>query len=183
MASLGRADVTVRPGSQGDLEAVSAIKVGSWADTYGSLIPPAVLAPFLDLDHSLVDLRESTARPDALFLVAEDARGALIGFALAYLEHGSEPWLESLHVASAERRRGVGKALLRKLAAIVVARGYQTLSLGVVKGNEGAGRLYSRLGATLVGVEPTDWAEGVDHEVYRWADLAQLARGIYNPAR
>jgi len=183
MASVGKADVTVRPGSQADLEAATAIKVGSWADTYSSLIPPAVLAPFLDLDHALVDLRESTARPDALFLVAEDARGALTGFALAYLEPGPEPWLESLHVASAERGRGVGTALLRELAALLVNRGYRTMSLGVVKGNEGAGRLYSRLGATMVGIEPTDWGQGVDHEVYRWADLAQLARGIYNSAR
>jgi ribosomal protein S18 acetylase RimI-like enzyme len=183
MASLEKAEVTVRRGSQGDLEAVSAIKLGSWADTYSSLIPPALLAPFLDLGHSLVDLRESTARPDALFLVAEDGNGAVTGFALAYLEPGTEPWLESLHVASGHRGRGVGTALVRELAVLLVARGYRTMSLGVVKGNEGAGRLYSRLGATLVGIEPTDWAAGVDHEVYRWADLAQLALGIYNPAR
>ncbi len=63
---------SIRPGRQADLDEVAAIKVGSWADTYNSLLPPAVLAPFLDLDHSLADLRESTARPDAVFLVAED---------------------------------------------------------------------------------------------------------------
>jgi ribosomal protein S18 acetylase RimI-like enzyme len=177
------ADLTVRPGNPFDLEVVAAIKVGSWADTYSSLMPPAVLAPFLDLDHSLADLRESTARPDAVFLVAEDRPGAVIGFALAYLEHGLEPWLESLHVPRAQRGHGVGTALMRELAALLVARGYRTMSLGVVKGNSGAGRLYLRLGATLVGIEPTDWAAGVDHEIYRWADLAQLARGIYNPAR
>ena len=175
------ADLTVRPGNPSDLEAVAAIKVGSWADTYSSLMPPAVLAPFLDLDHALAYLRESTARPDAVFLVAEDGPGAVIGFALAYLEH--EPWLESLHVLRAQRGHGVGTALMRELAALLLARGYRTMSLGVVKGNAGAGRLYLRLGATLVGIEPADWAAGVDHEIYRWADLAQLAKGIYNPAR
>jgi ribosomal protein S18 acetylase RimI-like enzyme len=175
--------MTVRPGNRSDLEAVAAIKVGSWADTYSSLIPPAVLAPFLDLDHSLDDLRESTARPDAVFLVAEDRSGPVIGYALAYLDQGADPWLESLHVAGAHRGRGVGTALMRDLAALLVARGYRTMSLGVVKGNAGAGRLYTRLGATLVGIEPTDWAAGIDHEVYRWADLAQLTRGIYNRAR
>ena len=60
---------------------------------------------------------------------------------------------------------------------------FGTMSLGVVRGNAGAGRLYSRLGATLVGVEAAEWAAGVDHEIYRWADLAQLARGHYNRAR
>jgi len=142
-----------------------------------------VLAPFLDFDHSLADLRESTARPDAVFLVAEDGARAVIGFALAYLDQGAEPWLESVHLAREHRGQGVGTALVRELAAVFVSRGYRTMSLGVVKGNAGAGRLYSRLGATLVGVEPAEWAAGVDHEIYRWADLAQLAQGRYNPAR
>ena len=174
---------SIRPGRQADLDEVAAIKVGSWADTYNSLLPPAVLAPFLDLDHSLADLREFTARPDAVFLVAEDGNQTVIGFAVAYLKEGPDPWLESLHVVRSRRGHRVGTALLRELAARLESRGYRTMSLGVVKGNAGAGKLYSRLGATLVRIEPAQWAAGVDHEVYRWADLAQLARAPYNPAR
>jgi len=175
--------VAVRTGSPDDLERVAAIKVASWADTYSSLIAPEVLAPFLDLDYSLAELRASTGRPDAVFLVAEDATEGVIGFAVAYLEEGLDPWLESLHVAGAHRGRGVGTALMKRLAARLASGGHRTLSLGVVRGNAGAGRLYIRLGAKLVGVEPTTWAAGVDHEIYRWADLAQLTRGLYNPAR
>lgn len=118
-----------------------------------------------------------------MFLVADDRAGAVIGFAVAYLNQGPDPWLESLHVARAHRGRGVGTALVRELAAVLVSRGYGTMSLGVVRGNAGAGRLYLRLGATLLGVEPAEWAAGVDHEIYRWRDLAQLALGPYNPAR
>jgi len=173
----------VRQGRPDDLEQVAAIKVANWADTYASLIPPALLATFVDLNHALDDLRASTARPDAVFLVAEDGPGSVLGFALAYLEEEPEPWLESLHVAASARGRGVGTELVRELARILQAKGYRSLSLGVVRGNTGAGRLYTRLGARLLGVEPTTWAEGVDHEVYRWADLAQLAWGLYNPAR
>jgi ribosomal protein S18 acetylase RimI-like enzyme len=173
----------VRQGRPADIEHVAAIKVANWADTYASLIPPAALATFVDLDHALDDLRASTARQDAIFLVAEDGPGSVLGFALAYLEEVPEPWLESLNVAAFARGRGVGTALMRELARILQAKGYRSLSLGVVKGNAGAGRLYTRLGARLLGIEPTTWAEGVDHEIYRWADLAQLARGIYNPAR
>jgi ribosomal protein S18 acetylase RimI-like enzyme len=173
----------VRQGRLADIERVAAIKVANWADTYAALIPPAVLATFVDLDHALDDLRASTARQDAIFLVAEDGPGSVLGFALAYLEEGPEPWLESLHVAASGRGRGVGTELMRELARILQAKGYRSLSLGVVKGNTGAGRLYTRLGARCLGIEPTTWAEGVDHEIYRWADLAQLARAIYNPAR
>ena len=178
-----RPEPAIRPGRPSDLEQVAEVKVDSWADTYSSLIPAAVLAPFLDLDHSLADLRDSTARSDALFFVAEDKGGSVVGFALAYLERGPHPWLESLHVARAHRGQGVGTALMRQLAALLASRGFRTLSLGVVSGNAGAGRLYSRLGAKLVGVEPAAWAAGVDHEIYHWADLAQLTQGLYNPAR
>jgi hypothetical protein len=52
----------------------------------------------------------------------------------------------------------------------------------VDKGNEGAGRLYARLGARVVGVEAASWAVGVDHVIYRWPDLAPLTRAPYNPA-
>ena len=173
----------VRQGRPDDIEQVAAIKVDNWRDTYASLLPPAVLAQFMDRDHVLDELRESTARPDAIFLVTQDAAGSVTGFALAYLEQGPDPWLESLHVASADRGKGVGTALLKALAGILEAKGYRTLSLGVVKGNAAAGRLYRRLGAKLVGIEPTEWAAGVDHELYHWAGLAPLTRALYNPAR
>ena len=168
----------IRPGRDSDLEAVAAIKVANWADTYRGLIPPDVLAPFLDLGHSEDDLRGAIALPDAQFLVAEDARGNVVGFSLAYLDETPDPWLESLHVVAAARGRGVGTALMREVALGIRARGRDTMRLGVVKGNRGAGRLYERLGARLMGIEPAAWAHGVDHEIYRWAGLAALAQPL-----
>ena len=173
----------VREGRPDDIEQVAAIKVDNWRDTYASLLSPEVLAEFVDHDHALAELRDSTARPDAIFLVAEDTAGSVTGFALAYLEQGPDPWLESLHVARPDRGKGVGTEMMKALARILEAKGYRTLSLGVVKGNAGAGRLYRRLGAKFVGIEPTKWAAGVDHELYHWAGLAPLTRGLYNPAR
>jgi ribosomal protein S18 acetylase RimI-like enzyme len=173
----------VRQGRPDDIEQVAGIRVRNRRDSYASLVPPEVLAEFVDRDRALAELRESTARPDAIFLVAEEAGGSVTGFALAYLEQGPDPWLESLHVSSTHRGQGVGTALMQALGQMLQTKGYGTLSLGVIKGNAGAGRLYRRLGATLVRIEPTEWAAGVDHEVYRWAGLAPLTRGIYNRAR
>src|SRR4029077_11424625 len=165
---------SIRFGAPADLDAVAAIKVANWADTYSQLIPADVLAPFLDLAHAMDDLRDSIAMADAHFLVAQDSKGDVIGFSLAYLDEEPDPWLESLHIASAARGRGVGTALLREVARAIRARGRDSMRLGVVKGNRGAGRLYKRLGASLVGTEPTAWARGVDHEIYRGADLGEL---------
>lgn len=168
------ADLSIRPGAESDLERVAAIKVVSWADTYTGLIPPHVLEPFLDPHHQLAELREAVAAPDAVFLVAERA-GRVVGFVLAYLDREPEPWLESLHVEGEVRGQGAGTRMMREVALLAVAKGRRTMRLGVVTGNAGASRLYRRLGADLVAREPVTWALGVDHEIYRWADLAELA--------
>ena len=173
---------SIRSGAPADLDAVAAIKVANWADTYSQLIPADVLAPFLDLAHAIDDLRDSTAMADAHFLVAQGSEGDVIGYSLAFLDEEPDPWLESLHIASAARGRGVGTALMREVARAIRARGRDSMRLGIVKGNRGAGRLYKRLGASLVGTEPTEWARGVDHEIYRWADLAELAGPDRNSA-
>jgi hypothetical protein len=55
-----------------------------------------------------------------------------------------------------------------------MARGYSSMRLGVISGNVAAGRFYERLGGKMIGLEPVSWAQGVAHEVYRWANLASL---------
>jgi ribosomal protein S18 acetylase RimI-like enzyme len=98
----------------------------------------------------------------------------VIGFALAHTDRAPEPWLESLHVVERLRGHGIGTLLMRSIAAHFRARGYNSLRLGVLVGNQDAARFYERLGLTLVGVEPVSWAEGVWHQVYQWSDLGQL---------
>ena len=172
----------IRDGTESDLDQVAAIKVANWADTYSELIAPDVLARFVDYGHAVDDLRNAIDARDAHFLVAEDQARRVAGFSLAFLDENPDPWLESLHVAETARGRGVGTSLMQEVARAIRARGRNSLRLGVVKGNDGAGRLYRRLGATMIRLEPTSWAPGVDHEVYRWADLAGLAERNYNSA-
>jgi ribosomal protein S18 acetylase RimI-like enzyme len=164
----------VREGTAQDLERVTDIKIQSWAETYGSLLEREVLRPFLDRDKQLTYLRQSVSAPATILLVAQDPSGSVVGFALAYLAQDPEPWLESLHVQSELRGHGIGTLLMQSLATHLKSRGYSTLRLGVIVGNVGAARLYERLGATLVGVEPVSWAQGVTHNVYRWPDLSPL---------
>ena len=174
--------VVIRGGTEFDLEQVTAIKVANWAATYRELIQPDVLAQFLDHQHAVEDLMSSIASADAHFLVAEESAGRIAGFSLAFLDEVPDPWLESLHVAATARGRGIGTSLMQEVARAIRARGRNSMRLGVVKGNEGAGRLYRRLGAAMIAVERASWATGVDHEIYRWADLARLAGRIYNSA-
>jgi ribosomal protein S18 acetylase RimI-like enzyme len=167
---------SVRDATANDLERVTEIKVRNWADTYGSILEPAVLGPFLDLDAQLVELREKFSQPGTLLLIAEDGSGEMIGFAITYLDDDPEPWLESLHVLRELRGSGLGTLLMRRTAERLIARGYSSMRLGVISGNVAASRFYERLGGTMIGLEPVSWAQGVTHEVYRWADLASLAQ-------
>ena len=173
MTSFG-ATRSIRDATEADLPRVAEIKVRNWADTYSSLVTPEVLQPFLDRDAQLAGLRKSLGQPNTLLLVAETASGTITGFALTYLAEEPEPWLESLHVIREARGTGVGTLLTRATAESLQARGYHSMRLGVVEGNNAAARFYQRLGATMVGREPASWAEGVWHELYRWDDLTAL---------
>jgi ribosomal protein S18 acetylase RimI-like enzyme len=133
---------------------------------------PEVLRPFIDRDKQLAYLRQATALPTTTLLVAHDPTGSVVGFGLAYLPREPEPWLESLHMQSGLRGQGIGTLLMLSLAAHHKARGYSTLRRGVIVGNQDAGRLYERLGAIEIGIEPASWAKGVRHMVFRCPDLA-----------
>lgn len=164
----------VREGDANDLERVTDIKVRSWSETYSALLEPDALRPFLDHDKQLAYIRRAVAKPTTTLLVAQDASGLVVGFALALIEPDQEPWLESLHVDSDLRGHGIGTLLIRSLAAYLKSRGHNRMRLGVIVGNHGAARLYRRLGAKLIDIEPVSWAQGVQHEIYVWSDLTPL---------
>jgi GNAT superfamily N-acetyltransferase len=92
------------------------------------------------------------ARPSAEALVAE-CDDQPVGFALF---HGSfstwecRPgiWLEDLYVPPAHRRSGIGRALLREVASIAVARGCARLEWAALDWNTPALDFYRQLGAT-----------------------------------
>lgn len=167
-------DYSIREGTDDDLEKVAEIKARSWGETYASILQPAVLRPFLNPAKQLADLRQSVELPTTTLLVAQVSSGTVVGFALVYMAREPEPLLESLHVLAQHRGHGVGTLLMRSTAALLKARGYRSLRLGVIVGNVGAARFYEGLGATLVGVEPVSWADGVWHQVYRWPSLQSL---------
>ena len=166
----------MRDAVAGDVGRIADIKVRSWADTYGPLVPREVLGRFLDTERSAAEIHELVRSPDTLLLVGPST-GDIQGFALTYMARSPEPWLESLHVIQDERGRGLGTQLIRETAKRLLAAGYQSLSLGVILGNDRASKFYERLGGVPVRVEPVDFAEGVEHTVWRWPDLTRLIAG------
>ncbi len=163
----------MRDAVAGDVDRVADIKVRNWADIYGPLVPREVLGRFLDKNQAAAEIHELMRSPDTLLLVGPST-GDVQGFALTYMARTPEPWLESLHVMREERGRGLGRLLIRETAKRLLAAGYQSLSLGVILGNDRASKFYERLGGVPARVEAVDFADGVEHTVWRWPDLTGL---------
>jgi GNAT superfamily N-acetyltransferase len=121
------------------------------------------LAEFEKLSH-LLEVTAQTLHPH-LFgdkpvveaLVAE-ADAQVVAFALFFTNFStflSRPglYLEDLYVQPAQRGRGVGEALLSRLGAIAVERGYGRFEWSVLDWNEDAIRFYEKMGATVM----PDW--------------------------
>ena len=121
------------------------------------------LAEFEKLTHLLQVTPETLhphlfgERPVVEALVAE-VHSNVVGFALFFTNFStflSRPglYLEDLYVQPAQRGRGIGEALLSRLGAIAVERGYGRFEWGVLDWNQNAIRFYEKMGATVL----PDW--------------------------
>jgi GNAT superfamily N-acetyltransferase len=96
-------------------------------------------------------------KPAAEAMVAE-AQGQVVAFALYFTNFSTflaQPglYLEDLFVQPGHRGNGIGEALLTRLAALAVERGYGRFEWSVLDWNENAIRFYRRMGATMM----PDW--------------------------
>lgn len=121
------------------------------------------LAEFEKLSH-LLQVTPETLHPHLFgerpVVEAQVAQldGEVVGFALFFTNFStflSKPglYLEDLYVRPALRGRGIGEALLSRLAAIAVERGYGRFEWSVLDWNSNAIRFYEKMGATVL----PDW--------------------------
>jgi GNAT superfamily N-acetyltransferase len=121
------------------------------------------LAAYEKLSHVVAATEDDLARTLFGAVPAAEVRiarwnGEPAGFALFFPNYSTflgKPglYLEDLFVRPAFRGHGIGKALLRELATIAVARGYGRIEWWVLDWNEPAIGFYRKLGA-----EPmSDW--------------------------
>ncbi len=115
------------------------------------------LARYEKLEHEVVMTEEKLTaslfgeRRYAETLIAQDD-GEPVGFALFFHNFSTflaQPgiYLEDLFVVPEQRGRGVGRALLERLAQVAVDRGCGRLEWAVLDWNKDAIKFYERLGA------------------------------------
>jgi len=114
--------------------------------------PDAVIATEADL------LRDGFGPTPRFWALIAEHDGAPAGFALYFTSYST--WrghhgirLEDLYVTPSLRGRGIGKALLVRLAQIAVEQGCPRLEWDVLEWNAPAIAVYERLGASIL----TEW--------------------------
>jgi GNAT superfamily N-acetyltransferase len=134
----------IRPGERSDVALIAQLIRG--------LARYEKLEDEVTMTEEKIDRALFGDRPYAETLIAEDGDEA-VGFALFFHNFSTflaQPgiYLEDLFVVPQARGKGVGRALLERLAQVAIERECGRLEWAVLDWNESAIRFYERLGAT-----------------------------------
>jgi GNAT superfamily N-acetyltransferase len=137
-----------------------------------------MFAELADYEHLTHELRATErqlhaalfgAHPAVEALIAEEHSGSVIGYAMFFPTFSTflastGVWLEDLFVRPAQRRGGVGRALLAAVAAQLRERGGERLEWAALDWNEPALSFYRGLGARTMGEWITHRLTGAELE-------------------
>lgn len=111
-------------------------------------------------------------RPNAALFVAEDSARRVLGYAVVWFA-GPEGELGDVAVRSERRRTGIGTALVDRVLAEAAERGAGEVYLEVRESNEGARKLYERLGFEIVGRRPSYYTDPVEDALLMRVSVAR----------
>jgi ribosomal protein S18 acetylase RimI-like enzyme len=174
-------NVKIRQATADDSKGLARVQVDSYRSVYAGILPQAYLSHFSyeEQEQDWVDLL--TIGMEDVLLVAENAAGDIVGYALGspgareLLSYDSE--LVSLHVCRSAQGQGIGCKLITAVAEVLKQAVCTSLIVWVLEDNP-ARSLYERLGGRLLGQKAWDGSEEFAvsvHEVaYGWSNIDDL---------
>jgi len=146
--------ITIRRWLRADLPAIQRLLFETWLDAYGSFIPRADLAGYLDLQYSQPKLEALLADPDVTGLVAE-AESAVIGYAKLYHNRAEQRfYVHQLYILPARQGLGLGHRLMACAEDRARELGADRIWLGVMVKNAPAVAWYKKMGFTVEEAAP-----------------------------
>lgn len=176
--------IRVRTAALSDAEAIGAVHVASWKETYAGILPAAMLAELCVEARSQMwrSVLDPSKGIEHVVVVAE-VNGQLVGFGSCGAQRdsrlasaGFSAEFGAIYLLRSHQGRGGGRSLLAVMSEKISA-GHSAASLWVLRENEAARAFYERLGGIVVGERTETGAHGALVETaYGWRDLRALAR-------
>ncbi|MGB3409201.1 MAG: GNAT family N-acetyltransferase [Jannaschia sp.] len=138
----------IRRAVPADRDAICALHLASWQDSYGTELPADYMAQGLPRDMAAKWAARSFAPPEVT-LVAE-GRGGIAGFACALTDR-DPPLIDNLHVRPDLRGSGTGARLMAAIKEALAARGFAHAYLTVLQSNPRAHAFYLANGGVDAG--------------------------------
>jgi ribosomal protein S18 acetylase RimI-like enzyme len=166
--------VFIRTAGAPDIEAIRALLVETWHDTYDAIYGAERVQAITDDWHSIAALKELLDKPDSEFVVADDGQ-RIAGVAFAgTVDEGKTVMLHQLFVRPGQQGRGIGGLLLDEIEAAFPDA--DKVRLEVEEANASALAFYLAQGFSQVGRAPDRGGaqSGIPALVYErpivWAD-------------
>lgn len=137
----------IRPATKEDVTDIAETYVHNHRATYKNLLPDEYFERLTE-EYAREKWNAYISDENNRVWVAESASGFLGFVASTCDEELPDVWyLDSLHVCEKVRGKGVGTSLIKAVGRYALDNGYKKMSICVVKGNDNADSLYSKLGA------------------------------------
>jgi GNAT superfamily N-acetyltransferase len=169
----------VRAAGPGDAAGIASVHVDSWRTTYRGLVPDEHLAG-LSYARGAAQWGARLGEPagGTFVYVAEDATGAIVGFAAggpaSDAVAGYDGELHSIYLLAAAQGHGLGRRLVAAVARRLAEQGMGSMLVWVLAGSP-ARQFYEALGGHPIAEQPIAIGGAPLREVaYGWPDLAPL---------
>jgi len=176
--------VDIRLARPDDAPAIARVHVAVWRSTYRGLIADALIDEVTLEQRAAMWSDILTAYTETHpVLVVEDFGTGICGFGNAGPLRGEDVpgfsgEFKTLYLLPAYQRRGIGRALLCRLAAALLDRGHDAALAWVLASNPACG-FYEAMGGVLCAqriAEDEETGESHADLAYGWSDLAALAK-------
>ena len=139
--------VNIREANAEDMELIANLYVINWKKTYVGLLPDNFLNG-LTVNDGINKWQEYLTKEKHRIFVAYENENFL-GFSACKEDEELKNclYLDSLHVSESSRGKGVGTKLINTVGSYAYIKGYEHMSICIVKGNDKAKRIYEKMGA------------------------------------
>jgi ribosomal protein S18 acetylase RimI-like enzyme len=164
------------PAGPQDAEALAAVHVAAWRETYRGLLPDAYLDRMEPAPHARRFAQTLTAGQETVLAAGDRAR--LVGYAAGgpsrrAREHEAE--VTTLYLLRRAQGQGLGRRLMQAAARVLAANGATSLMVSVLRDNAHARGFYEHLGGQAEPIRVERGPGGLNHELaYRWPDIRTL---------